>query len=132
LRITGKSGQPKFAAADAAILANYRSMWIIQHDSFPPAVKVAVAMHWAWNDGRLKRIVVTVGEKIGKEHLTYAQGAAARSRDGHDWRGGWIWPPGQHRPMCCPREWPNMAANRSGIQLSTVRTWRLHGCSRFP
>ena len=24
-----------------------------------------------------KRIVVTVGEKIGKEHLTYAQGAAA-------------------------------------------------------
>ena len=24
-----------------------------------------------------KRIVVTVGEKIGKEHLTYAQGACA-------------------------------------------------------
>jgi inorganic phosphate transporter, PiT family len=24
-----------------------------------------------------KRIVVTVGEKIGKQHLTYAQGAAA-------------------------------------------------------
>jgi PiT family inorganic phosphate transporter len=24
-----------------------------------------------------KRIVVTVGEKIGKEHLTYGQGAAA-------------------------------------------------------
>ena len=24
-----------------------------------------------------KRIVVTVGEKIGKEHLTYAQGASA-------------------------------------------------------
>ena len=24
-----------------------------------------------------KRIVITVGEKIGKEHLTYAQGAAA-------------------------------------------------------
>ena len=24
-----------------------------------------------------KRIVVTVGEKIGKDHLTYAQGAAA-------------------------------------------------------
>ena len=28
------------------------------------------------HDGRLEaRIVVTVGEKIGKEHLTYAQGA---------------------------------------------------------
>ena len=25
----------------------------------------------------LKRIVVTVGEKIGKDHLTYAQGASA-------------------------------------------------------
>jgi phosphate/sulfate permease len=25
-----------------------------------------------------KRIVVTVGEKIGKTHLTYAQGASAK------------------------------------------------------
>jgi len=41
-------------------------------------VKVAVAI--ALGLGTMigwKRIVVTVGEKIGKEHLTYAQGAAA-------------------------------------------------------
>jgi PiT family inorganic phosphate transporter len=44
----------------------------------PIWVKVAVAL--ALGLGTMigwKRIVVTVGEKIGKEHLTYAQGAAA-------------------------------------------------------
>ena len=44
----------------------------------PLWVKVAVAL--ALGLGTMigwKRIVVTVGEKIGKEHLTYAQGAAA-------------------------------------------------------
>ena len=41
-------------------------------------MKVAVAI--ALGLGTMigwKRIVVTVGEKIGKDHLTYAQGAAA-------------------------------------------------------
>ena len=41
-------------------------------------MKVAVAL--ALGLGTMvgwKRIVVTVGEKIGKEHLTYAQGASA-------------------------------------------------------
>ena len=44
----------------------------------PGWVKVAVAL--ALGMGTMvgwKRIVVTVGEKIGKEHLTYAQGACA-------------------------------------------------------
>ena len=44
----------------------------------PPWVKVAVA--FALGLGTMigwKRIVVTVGEKIGKAHLTYAQGASA-------------------------------------------------------
>ena len=44
----------------------------------PAWVKVAVAL--ALGMGTMvgwKRIVVTVGEKIGKEHLTYAQGACA-------------------------------------------------------
>lgn len=44
----------------------------------PAWVKVAVAI--ALGLGTMigwKRIVVTVGEKIGKEHLTYAQGASA-------------------------------------------------------
>jgi PiT family inorganic phosphate transporter len=44
----------------------------------PDWVKVAVAISLGF--GTMigwKRIVVTVGEKIGKEHLTYAQGASA-------------------------------------------------------
>ena len=44
----------------------------------PPWVKVAVAI--ALGLGTMigwKRIVITVGEKIGKTHLTYGQGAAA-------------------------------------------------------
>ena len=44
----------------------------------PGWVKVAVAL--ALGLGTMvgwRRVVVTVGEKIGKEHLTYAQGACA-------------------------------------------------------
>ena len=44
----------------------------------PSWVKVAVAI--ALSLGTMvawKRIVVTVGERIGKAHLTYAQGASA-------------------------------------------------------
>ncbi len=43
---------------------------------FLRAMAVAVALGIGTMIG-WKRIVVTVGEKIGKEHLTYAQGAAA-------------------------------------------------------
>ena len=73
-----KTGQPKFSAADAAVLANYKKHVDYSTRFIPTWVKVAVAM--ALGLGTMvgwKRIVVTVGEKIGKEHLTYAQGAAA-------------------------------------------------------
>jgi PiT family inorganic phosphate transporter len=78
LRLVQKSGQAEFSAADAAILANYKKH--VDHATrfIPLWVKVAVAM--ALGLGTMvgwKRIVVTVGEKIGKDHLTYAQGAAA-------------------------------------------------------
>ena len=78
LRLSAKTGQPKLAPADAAVLANYKKY--VDHSTrfIPTWVKVAVAM--ALGLGTMvgwKRIVVTVGEKIGKEHLTYAQGAAA-------------------------------------------------------
>ena len=54
----------------------------------PVWVKVAVAL--ALGLGTMigwKRIVVTVGEKIGKEHLTYAQGA--RRPNSSRWRRSW-------------------------------------------
>ncbi len=78
LRLMQRSGKPQISAADAAVLANYKKH--IDHSTrfIPLWVKVAVAM--ALGLGTMvgwKRIVVTVGEKIGKSHLTYAQGAVA-------------------------------------------------------
>jgi PiT family inorganic phosphate transporter len=72
---------PRYAhisAADAATLANYRRQLDRSIRFIPTWVKVAVAL--ALGMGTMvgwKRIVVTVGERIGKSHLTYAQGASA-------------------------------------------------------
>ena len=73
-----KSGKPQLAAADVAVLKNYKGHIDKATRFIPTCVKVAVAL--ALGLGTMigwKRIVVTVGEKIGKNHLTYAQGAAA-------------------------------------------------------
>jgi PiT family inorganic phosphate transporter len=78
LRLMKKSHQPAFTDADSAVLANYQKYVDGATRFIPTWVKVAVAM--ALGMGTMigwKRIVVTVGEKIGKDHLTYAQGAAA-------------------------------------------------------
>ena len=60
------------------VLANYKKHIDLATKFIPTWVKVAVAI--ALGLGTMigwKRIVVTVGEKIGKDHLTYGQGAAA-------------------------------------------------------
>jgi PiT family inorganic phosphate transporter len=78
LRLMQKSGKPQFEAADAAVLKNYKKHIDNATKFIPTWVKVAVAL--ALGMGTMvgwKRIVVTVGEKIGKSHLAYAQGAAA-------------------------------------------------------
>jgi PiT family inorganic phosphate transporter len=78
LRLMQKSGKPQLAAADVAVLKNYKTHIDRATRFIPLWVKVAVAL--ALGLGTMvgwKRIVVTVGEKIGKNHLTYAQGAAA-------------------------------------------------------
>ncbi len=72
----GKS--PVFTAAESAALSNYKNKVDKATRFIPDWVKVAVAL--ALGLGTMigwKRIVVTVGEKIGKEDLTYAQGASA-------------------------------------------------------
>jgi inorganic phosphate transporter, PiT family len=127
LRITQKTGQPKFSAEEASVLANYKKH--VDHSTrfIPTWVKVAVAM--ALGLGTMvgwKRIVVTVGEKIGKEHLTYAQGAAAEitamatigAADGFGL-------PVSTTHVLSSGVAGTMAANRSGIQLSTVRNLAL-------
>jgi inorganic phosphate transporter, PiT family len=69
-----------------------------------------------------KRIVVTVGEKIGKSHLTYAQGAAAElvamcTIFGADHLGL----PVSTTHVLSSGVAGTMAANRSGLQGGTVR-----------
>ena len=78
LRLMAKSKNPTFTADESAALNNYKSKVDKATKFIPSWVKVAVAL--ALGLGTMvgwKRIVVTVGEKIGKEHLTYAQGATA-------------------------------------------------------
>jgi len=78
IRLMQKNHNPGFTAAENAALSNYKSKVDKATKFIPDWVKVAVAL--ALGLGTMvgwKRIVVTVGEKIGKEHLTYAQGAAA-------------------------------------------------------
>ena len=67
-----------FSADDKKTLSTYRDQLKATTQFIPIWVKVVVAL--ALGLGTMigwKRIVVTVGEKIGKSHLTYAQGAAA-------------------------------------------------------
>jgi PiT family inorganic phosphate transporter len=78
LRLMAKAKSPAFNATDKAILTNYQKHLDASTKFIPNWVKVAVAV--ALGLGTMvgwKRIVVTVGEKIGKTHLTYAQGASA-------------------------------------------------------
>ena len=78
LRMMDKSHLPAVGPADAEVLKNYKKHIDKATKFIPTWVKVAVAI--ALGLGTMigwKRIVVTVGEKIGKDHLTYAQGAAA-------------------------------------------------------
>ncbi len=65
-------------AAEVKELTAYRGRLVKETQFIPTWVKFAVAV--ALGLGTMigwKRIVVTVGEKIGKQHLSYGQGAAA-------------------------------------------------------
>ncbi len=78
LAVADKGAQARFSAAEIATLKSYDDK-LEQGTRFIPLwVKVTVAL--ALGLGTMvgwKRIVVTVGEKIGKTHLTYGMGASA-------------------------------------------------------
>jgi len=123
LRIMQKSGKPQLAAADVAVLKNYKNHIDRATRFIPLWVKVAVAL--ALGLGTMvgwKRIVVTVGEKIGKNHLTYAQGAAAEitamaTIGAADAFGL----PVSTTHVLSSGVAGTMAANQSGLQWGTVR-----------
>ncbi|MGI4852660.1 MAG: inorganic phosphate transporter [Janthinobacterium lividum] len=121
-RLLPKYG-PQIAPADVKIIANYKGFLDKSTKFIPTWVKVAVALSLGlgtmvgW-----KRIVITVGEKIGKTHLTYAQGAAAEITamitiglaDGAGL-------PVSTTHVLSSGVAGTMAANRSGLQMSTIR-----------
>ena len=123
LRLMQKSGAPAFKAADGKVLTGYKKQLDGATKFIPTWVKVAVAI--ALGLGTMvgwKRIVVTVGEKIGKEHLTYGQGAAAELVAMATIEAADIWGlPVSTTHVLSSGVAGTMAANGSGLQLGTLR-----------
>jgi PiT family inorganic phosphate transporter len=109
--------------SDAKALASYSKQLDAETKYIPVWVKVAVACFLGF--GTMigwKRIVVTVGEKIGKEHLNYGQGASAEiiamSTIGLADKFGL---PVSTTHVLSSGIAGTMAANRSGLQSDTLR-----------
>ncbi len=111
------------STAEGGTLKDYKADLDKGTRFIPTWVKVAVAI--ALGLGTMigwKRIVVTVGEKIGKSHLTYAQGASAElvtmatifSADS-------LGLPVSTTHILSSGVAGTMAANGSGLQMATIR-----------
>jgi PiT family inorganic phosphate transporter len=123
LRLMAKNHNPAFTAEENAALANYKSKVDKATKFIPDWVKVAVAL--ALGLGTMvgwKRIVVTVGERIGKQHLTYAQGASAELVAMATIFAANIWGlPVSTTHVLSSGVAGTMTANGSGLHFSTVR-----------
>jgi inorganic phosphate transporter, PiT family len=123
IRFLAKDKEAELKADDVAALNAYKGSLDAATKFIPGWVKIAVAI--ALGLGTMvgwKRIVVTVGEKIGKTHLTYAQGACAEitaaatiaAADGYGL-------PVSTTHVLSSGIAGTMAANGSGLQWSTIR-----------
>jgi PiT family inorganic phosphate transporter len=123
IRLMQKSHNPAFTPAENAALSNYKSKVDKATKFIPDWVKVAVAL--ALGLGTMvgwKRIVVTVGEKIGKDHLTYAQGASAGLvAMGTIFAADTFGLPVSTTHVLSSGVAGTMVANGSGLHLSTIR-----------
>jgi inorganic phosphate transporter, PiT family len=130
-RVSKDSSIAKFAKADADVLNTYRKELEGATRFIPTWVKIAVAI--ALGLGTMvgwKRIVVTVGEKIGKSHLTYGQGASAETVAAVTIAAADAFGlPVSTTQVLSSGVAGTMAAGRSGLQMATVRnllmTWVL-------
>jgi phosphate/sulfate permease len=99
--------------ADLNLVAEYAPTWVLMAVAL--ALGLGTTVGW-------KRIVETVGEKIGKAHLSYAQGASAEvvamATIGLADLGGL---PVSTTQVLSSGVAGAMAANRSGLQWSTIR-----------
>ena len=123
LRYLGKSSTVHVTGEDKQTLDAYKKQLDRSTKFIPNWVKVAVAI--ALGLGTMigwKRIVVTVGERIGKTHLTYAQGASAEivamATIGAAEMYGL---PVSTTHVLSSGVAGTMVANKSGLQWSTVR-----------
>jgi PiT family inorganic phosphate transporter len=123
IRFLMKDKESELSNDDIAVLNSYKGSLDSATKFIPIWVKIAVAI--ALGLGTMigwKRIVVTVGEKIGKTHLTYAQGACAEitaaatiaAADGYGL-------PVSTTHVLSSGIAGSMAANGSGLQCSTIR-----------
>jgi PiT family inorganic phosphate transporter len=123
IRFLGKNDAARFDADTTKNLKAFKAEIDDATKFIPLWVKVAVAI--ALGLGTMvgwKRIVVTVGEKIGKTHLTYAQGASAElvamlTIGAADIYGL----PVSTTHVLSSGVAGTMVANKSGLQLSTLR-----------
>ncbi len=121
-RLLPKQGA-KFTAAEAKTLDAYTKGLQAGTRFIPLWVKVCVAI--ALGLGTMvgwKRIVVTVGERIGKQHMTYAQGASAELVAATTILGAVYYGlPVSTTHILSSGVAGTMVANGSGLQWSTVR-----------
>jgi PiT family inorganic phosphate transporter len=123
-RVLAKDKESELSAADKAQIGAFKKELDGATKFIPLWVKICVAI--ALGLGTMvgwKRIVVTVGERIGKTHLTYGQGAAAEiiaaatigAADGFGL-------PVSTTHVLSSGVAGTMVANGSGMQWSTVRS----------
>jgi PiT family inorganic phosphate transporter len=95
-------------------LTDYAPFWVLAI----VALSLGLGTMIGW-----KRIVVTVGEKIGKQHLTYTQGAAAElvamTTNGISAAAG---VPVSTTHVLSSGVAGTMVAERAGVQVATVRS----------
>jgi PiT family inorganic phosphate transporter len=118
-----KNSNPGFTPSEVATVKSYQAKLDKSTKYIPDWVKVAVAL--ALGLGTMvgwKRIVVTVGERIGKEHLSYAQGASAGLVTMATIFAADLWGlPVSTTHILSSGVAGTMAANGSGLRFATVR-----------
>ena len=123
-RLDKADALPKMDDSQKKLVKEYRSSLDSFLQYIPTWVKVAVAL--ALGLGTMvgwKRIVVTVGERIGKHHMTYGQGMSAElvamstiaAADG-------LGMPVSTTHVLNSAVAGTMVANRSGLNFNTVKT----------
>src|SRR5246127_735799 len=123
LRNLMKDKDNELSKEDVGILNSYKQSLDTATKFIPTWVKISVAI--ALGLGTMigwKRIVITVGEKIGKTHLSYGQGAAAELVAAATIAGADMYGlPVSTTHVLSSGVAGTMAANGSGLQLSTIR-----------